>query len=120
MVVSNSAKPLGYYIGNRDSRVRELISDLVETYGDRLEALSDDHKRVFRAALATYQVMEPIWQPEGSDLTCMEACIAGAGGDDLEVWDDEDFTQFVQDVADNFVSSDIEGLIEALTMQLRG
>jgi hypothetical protein len=89
-------------------------------WGDRLEALEDDYKRLFRATLATYQVMQPIWDEEGNDISCIDSCIAGAGGDDLDTWDDEDFVGLIQSVSASFSPSDIEGLIEALTHQLRG
>jgi hypothetical protein len=64
--------------------------------------------------------MEPIWDDELNFLSCWESCLASAGGDDLEVWEDEILVGFVEYIAEHFTASDIEDLITALTLQLRG
>jgi hypothetical protein len=97
----------------------DTTDELIEAYGPRFEQMTKQWKLLFRASLATYLAIRPIWIEEGSSVTCIEACIAGAGGDDLNIWDEEpqliDFINKVCELSD----IQIEGLIEAMTAQLR-
>jgi hypothetical protein len=116
MTFSSSAKPLGHYV-SKD----ELFDVLQERYGSRLESLERHWKLIFRASLAAYQVMREIDQEEGTGVTAAQACIAVAGGDDYNIWDENPLlAQFIEEACEELSSSDIEGLIEALTAQLKG
>lgn len=120
-MISISAKSVGFYVGNKDKRVQELLTGLTETWGSRLEGMDDKWKLVFRGALACYQAIYQDWIEEGSSVSCIDSCIVGAGGDDFNIWDEQpDLVEYIQAIADDFSESDIEGLIEALTVQIRG
>ncbi len=78
-----------------------------------------EQKIVFRAALADYVANKPVWKNEGSSVTLIDCCIESAGVD-WNVWEeDEPLVEVVQQCS-LLSESDIEGLIEALTSQIRG
>lgn len=107
-------KPVTYY-----AQEHELIHEMVGQYGSRFENLDRQWKLVFRAALASYLAVRPIWIDAENSITCMDCSIVSAGGDDLNIWDENpQLVSFIQD-CDALPESDIEGLIEALTIQLK-
>lgn len=120
-MVSTNVKPTSYYIGNKSQRVQEILEGLTETWGSRLENLDEQWKLLFRAALANYQAIYKFYDEDENIVSCAVSCTIFAGGDDLNVWEKEpELMEYIQAIADEFSESDIEGLIEALTMQIRG
>jgi hypothetical protein len=118
--VNTSAKPVGYYVSGD-----ELIDEMQECYGGQFEEMPQHLKLIFRAALANYLACRPYWEQSGSDVTCMQACIESAGVD-AGIWvvtehgrsDEEELVDFIEGCGE--LSDDrIEGLIEALTAQIR-
>jgi len=72
-----------------------------------------------RAALAGFIANKPVWIEEGSSITCIDGCIESAGVD-WNVWDeDQELCEWITDCS-RLNEADIEGLIEALTAQIRG
>lgn len=115
MSFSTSAKPLSYYVS--DDR---LFSELQERYGSRFEQMDCTSKLIFRASLTAYLVIRPIWDDASNSISCADCCIAGAGGDDYEIWDNNPLlVEYIQKACENLELDDIEGLIEALSAQLR-
>jgi hypothetical protein len=111
--------PVGYYT-NYTPGDTGVLDQLQARYGVRLEGIDRTNKLLFRATLATYLVIYPIWNPEGSSISCADCCIAGAGGDDFNIWDNQpELVQHMEACCEQLSESDIEGLIEALTSQLR-
>jgi hypothetical protein len=120
MTFSSSAKPIGFYTSHTADDAG-VLDQLQELYGSRFEQMERQWKLLFRGALATYLAIRPIWVdgPEG-EVTCAQACICGAGGDDLDIWDEQpELADLIQEACEDLPDGDIEGLIEALTAQLR-
>ena len=116
MTFSTSAKPLGYYVGGD-----QLFEQLQDRYGCYFESMERHWKLIFRASLCAYQVMRPIWDDEANSISCTDSCIAGGGGDDYNIWDENpELADFINQACDSLGKSDLEGLIEALTAQLKG
>lgn len=62
---------------------------------------------------------KPVWNNEGNSITCIDCCIESAGVD-WNVWyEDEPLVEVIQQCSE-LAEDDIEGLIEALTAQIRG
>lgn len=118
MTVSSSAKPLGYYTSYTPG-CGGILDQLQERYGSRLESISKLGKQMLRATLAAYVIMHPIWEEEGNSISCADSCIVGAGGDDWNIWEqDPEFVEYIRACCE-LPEDDIEGLIEALTAQLK-
>jgi hypothetical protein len=65
--------------------------------------------------------MRPIWDDEANSISCADSCIAGGGGDDYDIWNENpELADFINQACDSLSKSDLEGLIEALTAQLKG
>ena len=110
---------IGYYTGyNSQTQTPDTLHLLQERFGSQLERMSYEQKIVFRAALALFIAEEPVWKEEGSGITCIDSCIESAGVD-WGVWNaDQELCEWIQ-ACSQLSSSDIEGLIEATTSQIR-
>lgn len=96
----------------------EFLDELKERYGPQLQHLTQTQKRIFRAALASYVALKPIWKANENSISCIDCCIEGAGVD-YDIWDeDPELVEYMQ-ACDKLTDRDIEGLIEALTAQLK-
>ncbi len=111
---------LGFYTSyDPQNYMPEVLERIQEKWGYQLESMTYEQKIVFRAALADYVANKPVWKNEGSSVTLIDCCIEAAGVD-WNVWEeDEPFVEVIQQCS-LLSESDIEGLIEALTSQIRG
>lgn len=96
----------------------EFFDQLKERYGPQFQLISQDRKKIFRAALANYIAVKPVWNESENSITCMDCCIEGAGVD-WDIWcADPQLCEDIENCA-HLSDSDIEGLIESLTAQLK-
>ncbi len=111
---------IGYYTNyNPQTRTPEILDLIQQEWGSQLEKMSYEQKIVMRAALAGYIALRPVWQTEGNSISCIDACVEGAGAD-WDIWNaDQDLVEAIQRCS-LLSEGDIEGLIEALTSQIRG
>ena len=111
---------VGFHTGyNPQTKKPDSLHLLQERFGSQLEAMTYEQKIVFRAALAGFIAEKPVWIEEGSSITCIDGCIESAGVD-WNVWtEDQELCEWITDCS-KLSESDIEGLIEALTSQIRG
>ena len=111
---------LGFYTSyDPQNYMPEVLERIQEKWGSQLESMTYEQKIVFRAALADYVANKPVWKNEGSSVTLIDCCIEAAGVD-WNVWEeDEPLVEVIQQCR-LLSESDIEGLIEALTSQIRG
>jgi hypothetical protein len=111
---------LGFYTSyDPQNYMPEVLERIQEKWGYQLESMTYEQKIVFRAALAGFIAIKPVWIEEGSSITCIDGCIESAGAD-WNVWDeDQELCEWITDCS-KLSESDIEGLIEALTSQIRG
>ena len=118
-MTSTSTKPLGNYTSYTPGDTG-ILHQIQERYGAQFQGISRLGKLIFRASLAAYLVMRPIWDDAGNSISCADGCIAGAGGDDHDIWSaDPEFVEYIRACCEQLSESDIEDLIEALTSQLR-
>ena len=112
--------PVGYFTGyNPQTQKPDTLHLIQERFGSQLEGMSYEQKIVFRGALALFIAEYPVWKEEGSGITCIDGCIESAGVD-WNVWDaDQELCEWIQ-ACSQLSESHIEGLIEALTSQIRG
>jgi hypothetical protein len=112
--------PIGYFTGyNPQTRQPSILERIQQEWGSQLQGMTYEQKIVFRAALAGYIAEKPVWKSEGSSISCIDCCIEGAGVD-WNIWDaDELLVQVIQECS-LLDEGNIEGLIEALTAQIRG
>lgn len=117
------AYPLGYFTGyNPATQQPGILHQLQEQYGSQLEGMTYEQKIVMRAALADYIANKPVHQPSPhpDEVTLIDMCIESAGVN-WGIWDaDEPLVEAIQHCASLLSEGDIEGLIEALTSQIRG
>jgi hypothetical protein len=113
--------PIGYYTSyNPQNRTPGTLDQIQEKWGSQLERMTYEQKIVMRAALTGYIAQKPVWIEEGSSICCIDACIESVGAD-WNIWDeDEQLVEAIQNCSWFLSESDIEGLIEALTSQIRG
>ncbi len=113
-------KTLGFYTNyNPQTQKPDSLHLLQDRFGSQFEAMTYEQKIVFRAALAGFIAINPVWIEEGSSITCIDGCIESAGAD-WNIWDkDRELCEWITDCS-KLSESDIEGLIEALTAQIRG
>jgi hypothetical protein len=113
---------LGYTTSyNPQTKTPDLLHQLQLRYGGRLETMTYEQKIVMRAALADYISNKPVHipSPHRDEVTLMQGCIESAGVN-WDVWDkDPELCEYIE-ACESLSSSDIEGLIEALTAQIRG
>jgi hypothetical protein len=114
--------PIGYYTGyNPATQQPGILHQLQEQYGSQLEGMSYEQKIVMRAALADYIANKPVHQPSPhpDEVTLIDMCIESAGVN-WGIWDeDEPLAEAIQNCAWLLGESDIEGLIAALSEQIR-
>ncbi len=112
--------PIGYYTGyNPQSRTPGILDQIQEQWGSQLERMTYEQKIVMRAALAGYIAQKPVHISEGSSISCIDCCIEGAGVD-WDIWNADELLVMVIQECSQLDESDIEGLIEALTSQIKG
>lgn len=111
---------VAHYTGyNTQTQKPDTLHLVQEHFGSELERMSYEQKIVMRAALSGFIAEKPVWQEEGSSITCIDGCIESSGAD-WNVWDeDQELCEWITDCS-RLPESDIEGLIEALTAQIRG
>jgi hypothetical protein len=111
---------IGFYTSyNPQTQKPDALHQLQERFDSRLEKMSYEQKIVARAALAGFIAEKPVWIEEGSSISCIDGCIESAGVD-WRIWDeDPELVAHIQ-ACSQLDESDIEGLIEALTAQIRG
>jgi hypothetical protein len=113
--------PVGYYTGyNPQSQTPDILHQLQQRYGAQLQEMTWEQKVVMRAALADYVANKPVHQPSPhpDEITLIDCCIESAGVD-WDVWQkDPELVQYIQ-ACSELHESDIEGLIEAITAQIR-
>lgn len=111
--------PIGYYTGyNPQTQKPDILHLLQERFGSQLEGMSYEQKIVFRAALTGFIAEGPVWKEEGSGISCIDCCIESAGAD-WDIWDaDQELCEWITDCS-KLKESEIEGLIEAVTAQIR-
>jgi hypothetical protein len=111
---------IGHFTGyNPQTRKPCILDRIQEEWGQELQGMTYEQKIVMRAALAGYIAQKPVHISEGSSISCIDCCIEGAGVD-WDIWDaDELLVQVIQECS-QLHESDIEGLIEALTSQIKG
>ncbi len=111
---------IGYFTNyNPQTQKPDILHSLQERFGAQLQQMSYEQKIVMRAALAGFIAEKPVWQEEGSSITCIDCCIESAGAD-WNVWDDDqELCEYIQ-ACSQLDEANIEGLIEALTAQIRG
>jgi len=114
-------KTLGFYTSyDPQTYMPEVLERIQEKWGSQLEQMTYEQKVVFRAALADYVANKPVWKELSSNsVTLIDCCIESAGVD-WNIWEeDEPLVEVIQQCS-LLSESDIEGLIEALTLQIRG
>jgi hypothetical protein len=111
---------IGFYTSyTHDNSTPKILEKIQEEWGSQLENMSYEQKIIMRAALAGYIAEKPVWQTEGSSISCIDCCIESAGVD-WNIWDkDEPLVEVIQ-ACSLLSEDDIEELIEALTSQIRG
>jgi hypothetical protein len=111
---------LGFYTNyNPQTQKPDSLHLLQDRFGSQLETMTYEQKIVFRAALAGFIAIKPVWIEENSSISCIDGCIESAGAD-WNVWDeDQELCEWITDCS-KLSESDIEGLLEALTSQIRG
>ena len=111
---------LGFYTNyNPQTQKPDSLHLLQDRFGSQLETMTYEQKIVFRAALAEFIASKPVWIEEDNCITCIEGCIESAGVD-WDIWDkDRELCEWITDCS-KLTEADIEGLIEALTSQIRG
>jgi hypothetical protein len=111
--------PIGYFTGyNPATQEPGILHQIQECYGVQLQELTYEQKIVMRAALADYIANKPIDQ-SGNSISLIDSCIESAGVD-WGIWDEDEPLVEVIQACSLLSEDDIEGLIEALTTQIRG
>ena len=112
--------PIGYYTGY-DPKTKEpaILDNLQERFGAQLQRMTYEQKIVMRAALTGFIAQLPVWEENGNDITCIDACIESAGVD-WGIWDeDQELCEYIQ-ACSQLSEGNIEGLIQALCEQIQG
>jgi len=112
--------PIGYYTSyNPQNRTPGILDQIQEKWGSQLEHMTYEQKIVMRAALTGYIAQKPVHIESCSSCSCIDGCIESAGVD-WNVWDeDEPLVEAIQNCSWFLSESDIEGLVEAITSQIR-
>ena len=115
------SQPLGYFTSyNPQTRQPGILDRIQQEWGAHLEYMAYEQKIVMRAALAGFIAFKPVYQEEGSSISCIDCCIESAGVD-WGIWEEDPLlVEVIQKCSSDLSESDIEGLIEALTNQIRG
>ncbi|HEY9596127.1 MAG TPA: hypothetical protein V6D33_00455 [Cyanophyceae cyanobacterium] len=113
-------KPIGFHTSyNPQTRTPGILDRIQQEWGSQLEHMTYEQKIVMRAALSSFIAERPVWQSTGSGITLIDCCIEGAGVD-WDVWDEDQFLVEIIRQCSRLSEDDIEGLIAALTEQIRG
>lgn len=112
-------QPIGYYTSFNVESTPNILDTIQQEWGSYLENMTYEQKIVMRAALAGYIATEPVWDASGNSITCIDSCIECAGAD-WGIWDNDELLVEVIQQCSQLDESDLEGLIEALTAQIRG
>lgn len=111
---------VGYYTSyNPQTRTPGILDRIQQEWGSWLENMTYEQKIVMRAALTGYIAEKPVWADYGNDITCIDSCIESAGVD-WGIWEKDELLVEVIQHCSRLDETDIEGLIEALTAQIRG
>ncbi len=111
---------IGFFTGyNPQTRTPGILDRIQEEWGQELQGMTYEQKIVFRAALAGYIAQKPVHISEGSSISCIDCCIEGAGVD-WDIWNADELLVMVIQECSQLDESDIEGVIEALTSQIKG
>jgi hypothetical protein len=112
--------PLGYYTGyNPQTQKPDTLHLLQERFGSQLELMTYEQKIVMRAALADYIASSPMLPLSGNSGDLIDACIKSVGTNWNISNQDRELCEWITDCS-KLTESDIEGLIDALTSQIRG
>ncbi len=116
------SKPLGFFCSyNPQTQQPDVLHQLQERFGSQLQQMTWEQKVVMRAALANFVANKPVDQPSPhpEEVTLMQSCIEGAGVE-WGIWDnDPELCQYIE-ACESLDESNLEGLIEALSAQIRG
>jgi hypothetical protein len=113
-------QPVGYYTSyNLLNRTPGILAQIQQDWGSHLEKLAYEQKVVMRAALADYIALRPVWKDYGNGISCIDCCIESAGAD-WNIWEEDELLVEVIQRCSRLDEADIEGLIEAITAQIRG
>ncbi len=114
-------KPLGYYTSyNPQTRKPGILDRIQNEWGSYLENMTYEQKIVMRGALADFIANKPVWvpSPHPEEVTLVDSAIETAGVN-WEIWDKDPLLVEVIQKCSELHEGDIEGLIEALTSQIR-
>jgi hypothetical protein len=113
-------QPVGFYTGyDPEAQSPDALHQIQERFGARLQQMTYEQKIVMRAALTGFIAQLPVWEQEGNDITCIDACIESAGVD-WGIWDeDQELCEYIQ-ACSQLSEGNIEGLIQALCEQIQG
>ena len=111
---------VAHYTGyNTQTQKPDTLHLIQEHFGSALERMSYEQKIVMRAALSGFISEKPVWVDQENDISCIDCCIESAGVD-WGIWEqDEELVGYIQ-ACSQLNEDDIEGLIEALSAQIRG
>jgi hypothetical protein len=80
---------LGFYTNyNPQTQKPDSLHLLQDRFGSQLEGMTYEQKIVFRAALAGFIAIKPVWIEENSSVTLIDCCIEAAGVD-WNVWEED-------------------------------
>jgi hypothetical protein len=112
--------PVNFYTSyNPLTRKPGILDAIQQQWGGHLQDMTYEQKIVIRAALAGFIAEKPVWKDEENSISCIDCCIESSGVD-WDVWDKDTLLVEVIQKCSQLDESDIEGLIEALTAQIRG
>jgi hypothetical protein len=111
---------VAHYTGyNTQTKKPNTLHLIQEHFGSGLERMTYEQKIVMRAALSGFIAEKPVWVDQENDISCIDCCIESAGVD-WDIWSqDEELVGYIQ-ACSQLNEDDIEGLIEALSAQIRG
>jgi hypothetical protein len=114
------SQPVGFYTGyDPEAQSPEVLHDIQERFGARLQKMSYEQKIVLRGTLASFIALQPVWSDQGNSISCIDACIESVGVD-WDVWDaDPELVEYIQRCS-QLSEGNIEGLIQALCEQIQG
>jgi hypothetical protein len=109
--------PIGYYTSYSPGRdAGTLLDQLQQRYGAQLQGMHRLSKMAFRAALANYITQQVAWKDNPSEAMDMADALESAWA---EIWEhDEEAAQYILK-SSSLSQSDLEGLIEAISAQIR-
>lgn len=112
-------EPLGYFT-SYDPICKEpgILHSLQAKYGDCLQKMNYEQKIVMRTALCTFISQKPVWEPDGVRRSLIDLCIESAGVD-WDIWHEDEYLAGVIQACELLEEGDIEGLILALSSQIK-